>query len=211
MWTMATWWSRAYDPQAGRFTQEDPIGLAGGLNLYGFANGDPVNFSDPFGLCPMCVAYAIFEVGSSLYDLYDLGATAVAYARGRASKAELGVTLAGTLTGVVTVGGGLGRAGRAGLKAADSWGSARTLGRHFRDHGAGFGAKNADEYAGMASDFLQRAQREGLPTKVDADGVIRVFDPKSNTFGAYNPDGTTRTFFKPSSTTYWDRQPGRSP
>jgi hypothetical protein len=32
-------------------TQEDPIGLAGGLNLYGFANGDPVNFSDPFGLC----------------------------------------------------------------------------------------------------------------------------------------------------------------
>jgi hypothetical protein len=26
--------------------------LAGGLNLYGFAGGDPVNFSDPFGLCP---------------------------------------------------------------------------------------------------------------------------------------------------------------
>jgi hypothetical protein len=26
--------------------------LAGGLNLYGFAAGDPVNFSDPFGLCP---------------------------------------------------------------------------------------------------------------------------------------------------------------
>jgi hypothetical protein len=35
----------------GRFTQQDPIGIAGGLNLYGFANGDPVNFSDPFGLC----------------------------------------------------------------------------------------------------------------------------------------------------------------
>jgi hypothetical protein len=33
-------------------TQEDPIGLAGGLNLYGFAGGDPVTFSDPFGLCP---------------------------------------------------------------------------------------------------------------------------------------------------------------
>lgn len=26
--------------------------MAGGLNLYGYANGDPVNFSDPFGLCP---------------------------------------------------------------------------------------------------------------------------------------------------------------
>ncbi|MGH7459981.1 MAG: RHS repeat-associated core domain-containing protein [Longimicrobiales bacterium] len=42
--------NRYYDPGSGRFTQEDPIGLAGGLNLYGFANGDPVNFSDPFGL-----------------------------------------------------------------------------------------------------------------------------------------------------------------
>jgi RHS repeat-associated protein len=42
--------NRAYDPGTGRFTQEDPIGLAGGLNLYGFAGGDPVNFTDPFGL-----------------------------------------------------------------------------------------------------------------------------------------------------------------
>ncbi|MBK8245984.1 MAG: RHS repeat-associated core domain-containing protein [Gemmatimonadetes bacterium] len=42
--------NRLYDPKSGRFTQEDPIGLAGGLNLYGYAGGDPVNFSDPFGL-----------------------------------------------------------------------------------------------------------------------------------------------------------------
>jgi RHS repeat-associated protein len=43
--------NRYYDPATGRFTQEDPIGLAGGLNLYGFANGDPVSYSDPYGLC----------------------------------------------------------------------------------------------------------------------------------------------------------------
>ena len=36
---------------SGQFTQQDPIGLAGGLNLYGFAGGDPINFWDPFGLC----------------------------------------------------------------------------------------------------------------------------------------------------------------
>jgi uncharacterized protein RhaS with RHS repeats len=34
----------------GQFTQIDPIGLRGGLNLYAFGAGDPVNFSDPFGL-----------------------------------------------------------------------------------------------------------------------------------------------------------------
>jgi RHS repeat-associated protein len=44
--------NRYLDPATGRFTQEDPIGLAGGLNLYGFAGGDPVNSEDPFGLCP---------------------------------------------------------------------------------------------------------------------------------------------------------------
>ncbi len=41
--------NRYFDPVSGRFTQADPIGLAGGLNLYGFANGDPVNFRIPSG------------------------------------------------------------------------------------------------------------------------------------------------------------------
>jgi RHS repeat-associated protein len=42
--------NRYYDPKTGRFTQEDPIGLAGGLSAYGFPNGDPIAYSDPFGL-----------------------------------------------------------------------------------------------------------------------------------------------------------------
>jgi RHS repeat-associated protein len=42
--------NRYYDPQTGQFTQTDPIGLAGGLNAYGFAEGDPVSYSDPYGL-----------------------------------------------------------------------------------------------------------------------------------------------------------------
>jgi len=46
-------------------TQEDPIGLAGGLNLYGFAKGDPVNFGDPFGLKPCKVQTPL---GSAVVD-----------------------------------------------------------------------------------------------------------------------------------------------
>jgi RHS repeat-associated protein len=44
--------NRYYDPATGRFTQEDPIGLAGGVNVYGFAAGDPVLYGDPYGLDP---------------------------------------------------------------------------------------------------------------------------------------------------------------
>jgi hypothetical protein len=45
--------NRWYDPGTGRFTQEDPIGFAGGINLYAYAGNDPVTYSDPFGLCPL--------------------------------------------------------------------------------------------------------------------------------------------------------------
>jgi RHS repeat-associated protein len=44
--------NRYYNPATGSFTQEDPIGISGGLNTYGFAGGDPATYSDPFGLCP---------------------------------------------------------------------------------------------------------------------------------------------------------------
>ena len=43
--------NRYYDPATGQFTQPDPIGLAEGLNSYGFAAGDPVGYWDPMGLC----------------------------------------------------------------------------------------------------------------------------------------------------------------
>jgi hypothetical protein len=92
-----------------------------------------------------------------------------------------------------------------------NWGNPNTLARHFFDHGADFGSASPDEYANQASDFFQQAQQDGLPTKIDSDGVIRVYDPASNTFGSYNPDGTTKTFFTPSSPTYWSRQPGVPP
>ena len=40
---------RYYDPQVGRFIVQDPIGLAGGLNLYQYAP-NPLKWIDPLGL-----------------------------------------------------------------------------------------------------------------------------------------------------------------
>ncbi len=44
--------ARFYDPQIGRFVSEDPIGLSGGTNLYGYASNNPQRFTDPSGLLP---------------------------------------------------------------------------------------------------------------------------------------------------------------
>ena len=51
--------NRWYDPATGRFLTQDPIGLAGGVNLYAYAGNDPVAFTDPFGLCPSCLTEVI--------------------------------------------------------------------------------------------------------------------------------------------------------
>jgi RHS repeat-associated protein len=42
--------NRLYDQSTGRWTQEDPLGVAGGINLYQFNGNNPVTFTDPFGL-----------------------------------------------------------------------------------------------------------------------------------------------------------------
>ena len=93
------------------------------------------------------------------------------------------------------------------IARSTQWGRPETLIDHFRRHGADFGAKSARDYAKMAAHFFERAQEEKLPTKIASDGTIRVYDRKTNTFGAYNPEGTTKTFFKPKDgIKYWNRQ-----
>jgi len=44
--------ARYYDPVVGRFLQEDPIGLVGGINRFAYVNNSPSNYDDPYGLWP---------------------------------------------------------------------------------------------------------------------------------------------------------------
>jgi len=43
--------ARYYEPKLGRFISEDPIGFAGGGNFYGYVGNNPLNLTDPTGLC----------------------------------------------------------------------------------------------------------------------------------------------------------------
>jgi RHS repeat-associated protein len=124
--------NRYYDPEVGQFTQEDPIGLAGGLNLYGYADGDPVNFSDPFGLCPMCVVgLVVLEEAARGAVVGGVSGALMQVAANKLSGAPIweGVgeaTAVGAGVGAVTAGVGSAiRIGRAVTQARSATGFAR--------------------------------------------------------------------------------------
>ena len=75
---------RVYVPgtQDGRdvgpsWLQPDPIGIAGGLNLYEYCNGDPMSFVDPMGLSPWTnrLENALMDAGAGLGDGLSIGIT----------------------------------------------------------------------------------------------------------------------------------------
>ncbi|HAU5719447.1 TPA: hypothetical protein JD344_12780 [Serratia marcescens] len=61
---------RYYEPEVGRFTTQDPIGLRGGLNLYQYAP-NPLMWVDPFGLTVQTLIHYTTEEG--LKGILDSG------------------------------------------------------------------------------------------------------------------------------------------
>jgi uncharacterized protein RhaS with RHS repeats len=54
---------------------QDPIGLAGGVNLYSYAGNNPIAFSEPYGLCVpvnVCLAVAGALIGGGTRIAYNL-------------------------------------------------------------------------------------------------------------------------------------------
>ncbi len=48
-------WNRYYDPATGRYVTSDPIGLAGGLNTFGYAKSNPIKYFDSRGKAPQSI------------------------------------------------------------------------------------------------------------------------------------------------------------
>jgi RHS repeat-associated protein len=111
--------ARDYDPRVGRWTSKDPLGLSGGMNVFEYAAGDPVNFIDPTGLllaASQAWASSLMSFGANALDaaagaLSDLYCWSTAglmafidIAMGRSPVNEMSVYASMTLGGSLTFG-----------------------------------------------------------------------------------------------------------
>ncbi len=89
---------RYYHAGLKRFVTEDPIGLAGGVNLYAYGGLNPLFWMDPWGLCPQQGGGGLnlwtrtTGVGQSLYGL---GQGAVGFTFGTVTSPTIAGGLAG--------------------------------------------------------------------------------------------------------------------
>ncbi len=89
-----------------------------------------------------------------------------------------------------------------------TWANPTTLKDHFDRHAKAFSITDEAEYAKQAHQHY--LNRDKYQVKVDENNVIRIYDAQTNTFGVYNSNGETITFFKPShGQRYFDSQPGK--
>jgi pyocin large subunit-like protein len=86
--------------------------------------------------------------------------------------------------------------------------SRRSFEQHFEKHGAEFGHIDQAEYLALAQRLRDKPVGGPVLEIVrQADGVVTRFDRETGYFGAYNRDGTIRTFFIPNDgERYFQRQ-----
>ena len=112
--------ARMYSPALGRFLQPDPVGYQAGANLYAYVGNDPLNLTDPTGLCflgcfwkspifrvvaaivaAVAVQEALPEIETAAFANSSAGILTNAAAAGAAGGAVQGGTLRSTAAGAL--------------------------------------------------------------------------------------------------------------
>jgi RHS repeat-associated protein len=136
--------ARDYAPMIGRFVQPDPIGVAGGINLYAYVGNDPLNRTDPWGLVAPAIVAA--GVGGAVGGALDFGLQLLS-SGGRLSVVSWSQVATAALAGAALS--GLGPSGwllgRGGARAA-SYGYTQSAGLINRGYlRFGWGYRGADD------------------------------------------------------------------
>ncbi len=88
--------------------------------------------------------------------------------------------------------------------------SRRHLVEHYQKHGSEFGSISMAEYLHRAQELRDAPAGASILRADRPGGVITKFDRRHGWFGAYNRDGTIRTFFIPNDgERYFHRQARR--
>jgi len=72
------------------------------------------------------------------------------------------------------------------------------LAEHFEKHGAEFGRISPEQYLALAQALRDAPAGHDILFSERPGGGYAKYDRKSNSFGAYDRDGTIRSFFKPN-------------
>lgn len=212
--------ARWYDSQQGRFLSEDPLGLAVGLNLYSYANNNPIFFNDPFGLSAGTffdgLSTGIFEAFTSTIVAYLVmaGVTAVAGATaGAALAAALSLLAAYGLYELYEEAKGIAeiwdkcpdeRDYRLGRLVGQAIGAAlggKALSKLPKAGNGGCPTCKGGKSCFVAGTLVQTAAGEKPIEEVQAGDVVLSFDPERSNASTGEPErqNVTRTFTRTSS------------
>ena len=79
---------RFYDATVSKFFQRDPLGIAGGVNLYTYGDNNPLIKSDPGGENPFLIGAFLLWGGSRIYNAYGTAKHAVDTANNAAETVD---------------------------------------------------------------------------------------------------------------------------